>query len=118
MILVIGGAYSGKNEFVISKLGFSENDISPDLNSDAVVLTALHELLRGVENTEAVISELIDKKVVICDDVGCGIVPLERKDRLWRERVGRVCCRLAERAEAVVRLNCGIATVIKGEISL
>ena len=116
MILVIGGAYSGKREYVVSKLGFSEADISNDVGGNTPVLSDLHQLLREAEDTDALILRLLEKKVVICDEVGCGIVPAERADRIWRERVGRTCCLLAEHAEAVVRLNCGIASVIKGEI--
>lgn len=116
MILVIGGAYSGKREYVVSKLGFSETDISDDINSEASVLDSLQELLRETEEPEPIIPKLLAKKAVICDEVGCGIIPIEQKDRLWRERVGRTCCVLAEHAEAVVRLNCGIAAFIKGEM--
>ena len=115
MILVTGGAYSGKIEYVISELGFCESDISPDLNSAAPVLSELHLLLKDIDEVESILPDLLDKKVIVCDELGCGIVPTEQKDRLWRERVGRVCCRLAENADAVVRLNCGIASVIKGK---
>ena len=51
--------------------------------------------------------------VIICDEVGCGVTPLDRTDREWRERVGRTCCRLAERAEAVYRVRCGLGARIK-----
>ena len=51
---------------------------------------------------------------LLCDEVGCGVVPMDGGDRRWRERVGRTCCALAERAERVIRLYCGIPTIIKG----
>jgi len=117
VILVIGGAFSGKTDYVISTLGFSESEISCEINSDTPVLSGLHQLLRDIKDIDAVLPKLLEKKVIICDEVGCGIVPAEKKDRLWRERVGRTCCRLVEDADAVVRLNCGIASVIKGEIA-
>lgn len=116
MILVIGGAHSGKTEYVISRFGYSLSDISCDINSDPPVLSQLHKALHGVNDGDDILPLLLEKKVVICDEIGCGIVPAEKEDRLWRERVGRTCCRLAENAEAVIRLNCGIATVIKGDI--
>ena len=53
--------------------------------------------------------------VILCDEVGCGVVPMDRTDREWRERVGRTCCYLAERAERVIRVYCGIPMVLKGE---
>ena len=30
--------------------------------------------------------------VIICDEIGCGIVPIDRADENWRESVGRLCC--------------------------
>lgn len=51
--------------------------------------------------------------VIICDEVGCGVTPLDRADRDWREAVGRLCCELADSAEAVYRVSCGIGRRIK-----
>ena len=54
-----------------------------------------------------------DLAVLICDEVGCGVTPLDRGDREWREQVGRACCRLAAEAEAVYRVHCGVGVRIK-----
>ncbi len=51
--------------------------------------------------------------ILICDEVGGGIVPVERAERDYRECVGRVLCGLAEEAESVERVYCGIAQTIK-----
>lgn len=59
---------------------------------------------------------LCAKRVVICDEVGCGVVPIDEGERAWREDVGRLCCRLAERADVVVRLVCGIPQVLRGSL--
>ena len=48
--------------------------------------------------------------------VGSGVIPIDYETRLGREAVGRLCVRLAQRAECVVRMVCGIPTVIKGEL--
>ena len=53
--------------------------------------------------------------VILCNEVGSGVVPMDREERAWRERVGRTCCALAEQAERVERLFCGIPTVLKGD---
>ena len=118
MTLIIGGAHSGKREYAMNSLGFSESDISGDINSEAPVLCGLHLLLRNTEDYEALMPLLKNKKAVICDEVGCGMVPVDEADRRWRERVGRACCELAAHAGRVVRLNCGIASVIKEEPGL
>lgn len=51
--------------------------------------------------------------LITMDEVGYGIVPLERRDRDYREAVGRAGQRLATEAVAVYRVICGIPTQIK-----
>lgn len=46
--------------------------------------------------------------IFLCEEIGCGVVPLEREERQWRERTGRLCCVLAERAGGVTRVICGM----------
>ena len=53
--------------------------------------------------------------VITCDEIGCGIVPIDRADENWREAVGRLCCALAQKADAVVRVIAGVPQFIKGE---
>ena len=55
-------------------------------------------------------------KVVICDELGCGIVPVDRADEDWRESTGRLCCDLAAQADRVILVRCGISRTIKGEL--
>jgi len=52
--------------------------------------------------------------LIISDEVGCGIVPIDPFERRWREKVGRVCCGLASRADEVIRMDCGCPQKIKG----
>lgn len=51
--------------------------------------------------------------VIICDEVGSGIVPIEQDKRIYREYVGRVLCVVAEKAEHMERIVCGMGQVIK-----
>lgn len=51
--------------------------------------------------------------LVVSNELGYGVVPMEKKDRLWRETVGRICTCLADRADEVVRVVCGIGVKIK-----
>jgi dipeptidase D len=57
----------------------------------------------------------LGRAVVVCREVGCGVVPVEPAQRTRREAVGRLCCRLAARAERVERIFCGLPMVLKGE---
>ncbi len=114
MILVIGGLSSGKRDYVKSEYGYSADDISFDIFSDKPVLYDLQELIFTDADSERFFPELLKKKVVICSDISCGIVPVDRAEREKREAVGRLCIRLASAAERVVRIQCGIPQIIKG----
>ena len=52
--------------------------------------------------------------IVTCDEVGCGIVPMDPNGRLWRELTGAALQYLAQRAEAVYRVSCGLLQPLKG----
>jgi adenosyl cobinamide kinase/adenosyl cobinamide phosphate guanylyltransferase len=51
--------------------------------------------------------------VIIVDELGCGIVPMDPYDRMYRELTGRICCKLAKEAKEVHRVISGIGMVIK-----
>ncbi len=51
--------------------------------------------------------------VLISREIGCGIIPIDRQERLWREMTGRLACDIAKRASQVYRLELGIAVRIK-----
>jgi len=109
MILVIGGAYQGKEDYV--REHFGEN---------YTVIHHYHEEIRRQlrEGTEPLkeaekLAEGDGKLIVICDEVGYGLVPMEPEERLYREQVGRTAGYLAQRASQVIRVVCGIGVRIK-----
>ena len=51
--------------------------------------------------------------IVICNDISCGIVPMDAMLRKWREAVGRSLAELSLVSDEVIRLFCGIPTRIK-----
>ncbi|MCD8348869.1 MAG: bifunctional adenosylcobinamide kinase/adenosylcobinamide-phosphate guanylyltransferase [Lachnospiraceae bacterium] len=51
--------------------------------------------------------------IIVSNELGYGIVPMEKNDRLWRETVGRICTCLAAEANEVVRVVCGIGGRLK-----
>ena len=51
--------------------------------------------------------------VIVSDEVGYGVVPIDAFDRKYREAVGRVCTELAGYSQRVTRVACGIGMVIK-----
>lgn len=126
MILVTGGAYQGKMDFAKS-LCKTENPIvakgdsvSKEKLAEAEIVADFHlyikQLLKEACDPYEEIKNLLDQnpKIIIeVTELGCGIVPMDEKDRYWREITGRICCFLAKEAEAVYRMYCGISTRIK-----
>ncbi|MCD8022885.1 MAG: bifunctional adenosylcobinamide kinase/adenosylcobinamide-phosphate guanylyltransferase [Lachnospiraceae bacterium] len=51
--------------------------------------------------------------VIVTNELGYGIVPIEKEDRFWREVTGRICTCLAARSDEVVRVVCGIGMRLK-----
>ena len=94
-VLLVGGAYQGKA--ALAKRLYPVRD---ELAAGRDPM-ALLETLRG--------------HVITCDEVGCGVVPLDRADEDYREAVGRLCCAIADEADAVVRVMAGVPQWIKGE---
>ncbi len=66
------------------------------------------------EELTARILEDRDIKAVISDDVGMGIVPVDKAERYIREETGRQLCTLSKAADEVYRVVCGIGIKIKG----
>ncbi len=55
------------------------------------------------------------KAVIISNEIGYGIVPIDKFERRYRELTGRICCEIAKESKEVHRVICGIGTIIKGE---
>ena len=116
MILIIGGESSGKRSFA-KTLGYTEKDIADAVIDARPVVYHLERLVFAQpERADALLDSLLEKEVVICCEVGSGIIPIDRNERMGREATGRLCVLLAQQAQAVVRMVCGIPTVIKGEL--
>ena len=125
MMLVVGGAHSGKRTFVREKLGFAADDfvdaaqlaegVVPAVFAGRVAYRA-EELVRTLDADRA-LERLIGFDAVILTLVGSGVVPMRAEDAQWRERAGRLGCALAARADVVVRMTCGIPQVIKGNLA-
>ena len=103
MIFITGPLYSGKRTYA-KKLGGRQIADVQDLAADAQNLTTLADELAARYD------------VVMATEIGGGIVPLEAEQRRAREAAGRLACLLAARADTVIEMFCGIATVLKGEM--
>ena len=126
MRLVLGGIAQGKRDYVKTAYQISENDIvsgeQTELEqlSGAVAVDRFHLWVKRKIKEGADVPELTElfieqnpDCIVICDEVGCGVVPIEREEREYREQVGRMQIVLAKSSESVERVICGIAQKIK-----
>lgn len=127
MILITGGAYSGKTDFAMRRFGLSKTDIldgaecSREQAYSCRAMKDFHLFVKrfGAENGARLAEEIYARNpdiIVITNEIGSGIIPMEKDDRIWREETGRACCYIAAKSDAVVRMCCGIPAVIKGEI--
>ena len=140
MELYIGGFAQGKLEYV--KCRYNENQKTEKLfvkvidcvdshykkmlletECDVLILNHLHLWVRdlldeGMEEEKIQTTILFWIKsnpdaIVICDELGNGIVPIKKQERVWREQTGRLMIELAKQAERVERILCGLGQRLK-----
>ena len=109
MILITGPMWSGKRRLAMQLLGCDEAALESRCACDVQRLAAQREDLAALAD------ELSRFEVVTAAELGGGVVPADPQERAARERAGRLACLLAERADTVIRVFCGIPKVIKGE---
>lgn len=116
MEFIVGGKAQGKRDYMIKKYNVEEDIIcdgkscTPQELEEAAFIDELHEFIRRFPQWEPVFRQ---DAVIICDEVGSGIVPVDEEDRRWRESVGRIGCRIAAEADTVTRLVFGIPVALK-----
>ena len=122
MILIIGGAYQGKTEYAKKTYGLQDADIftceNTDIDPNARAIRHLERFALacvrvGKEPAEELRALDLSDKILICEDISCGVVPMDAVEREWREAVGRMNAMLAARAERVTRLFCGLPLELK-----
>lgn len=125
MILIIGGAYQGK-------LAYARKEY-PEIAWIDGRECEVEELYvcQGIHHFHAYIERMMKKGlcvrdlacriplrnpevVIVSDEIGCGIIPVDPFEREYREMTGRICTELAADAKKVCRVVCGIGMVIKG----
>lgn len=130
MKLIVGGAFQGKREFAF-QLAENKKALVADGDTDSLELALRCEILCGFQeyvrrffmedDGDQKLLEFIDRLetenpgvIVTADELGCGIVPIEKTDRILRERNGVACRLLAGFSNEVYRVACGLPFCIKG----
>ena len=126
MILIIGGAYQGKLTFTKEKFSLNDTDIFTCCEDiikidsskralykfDRLVLAMIKNKIDPVEFLTKNM-ELMREKIIISDDIFCGVVPMEAEARMWREKLGYCLAAVSANSQEVYRLFCGIAAKLK-----
>lgn len=114
MMLIIGARGAGKLEYA-KTLGYGVEDVADGVLDNKPCLQNLQNMVFAhPENALALLPTLLGKELILCDEVGSGVIPVTAGERAAREQTGRLCSRLAAGATRVVRVVCGIPQVIKG----
>lgn len=122
MNLIYGGAYQGKLDYAKAEFNIEDKDVFyckaelAEIDLTKKVIYGFHNYVAacvksGIEAAD-IVGELKDK-IVICNDVSCGIVPMDKDERAMREMVGRALMKIANESESVVRIFCGLPQHLK-----
>ena len=136
MILIVGGAFQGKRDFAARRFmassegnpgegaagkdGFADGrEVSWEVFCKAKYACGLHSMIwrklkagqDGEELEKVMARQLVEgcpDRILIMDEIGCGIVPADAFERQYRELAGRNGCKLAAEADEVWRVAAGI----------
>ena len=126
MILIIGGAYQGKLAYTLGRFNLAESDVYKCCIDDAGTPNSkkiIYEIdkwiyalvKKDIDIVEAMRQFIDDNQdaIVICNNISCGVVPIDPVQRKWREETGRALAMLSQKSGEVVRLFCGIPSRMK-----
>ncbi len=126
MILIIGGAYQGKKEYVKNRF----NILNEEIYECSHIKNFLKEdfqnykAIQGIENLileedenfrldELLLKDIFNEKIIIGLDMSQGVVPIDKNMRKLRRRNGELLSILANQSKEVIRVFCGIGRKIK-----
>ena len=126
MKLVIGGYANGKLDYVLGRpVAQAYRVYDGCLPEEAewleqVIIDHLNlwikKQLEEQQNPEQRLDEFLKQCpdcILISDEIGNGIVPMDAFERKYREKTGRILIELAKQADEVVRVVCGIGQKLK-----
>ena len=124
MKLIIGGAYQGKRACAKTAFSLGEEDIftchGEEIDFSAPCIDKIEEFtyscVKAGKDPVAIFRQHEDEwkdAVLICQDIFCGVVPVDSLLRQWRQETGQLCQYLTKNAEAVSRIFCGLEQRLK-----
>lgn len=120
MVLIIGGAYQGKLSYAKDAFHLSEGEIyscvDGEIDFSKRCICGLAEFVKSCSDPVAYFQahkEQWKDSVLILTDISCGVVPLERQERIWRNCTGKLAQYLSREADQVIRIFCGLEQRLK-----
>lgn len=124
MILIIGGAHQGKCTYARQLCPDTEWIDGQSCGAQEIFCCGgiyhFHGYIAARMSEGADLAGLPEKLykrnpaiVIVTDEIGYGIVPVEKTLREYRETTGRICTEIARLSQEVYRVVCGIGTRIK-----
>ena len=127
MIFIFGGYAQGKLNFALKKYGLDYSDVFDSQQNDfskyrgeRIINHFEYMIKKWLEydedpfiKTEEIL-DVLNSCVIISQEVGCGLVPVDEEERRFREAVGRANCLISEKADVVYRVCCGLGLILKG----
>lgn len=132
MILVIGGYAQGKLDYVLQETGREKSTVfdgilptekqlaKAESLGQKIVVSHFHLWIRDQllqkKDPEPIIMAFLQKEpdcILISDEIGNGIVPIDAFERQYREKTGRILIEEAKKADKVVRVICGVGQILK-----
>ena len=129
MELYIGGSGQGKKEYVQACHKNKKFIVLDEQEIDMLFLKKMEgEILidhfhawiknkiKEGKNPEMLTEDLVlnyPDCVIISDEIGNGLVPMEASEREYRDRTGKILIGLAKKAERVERIICGLGQRLK-----
>ena len=122
--IIMGGAFQGKTQYatkIYPGLELTDGFNCPlDEIENCVAVNKFHSFTRRClleERTKEALLTMLENnrnlQLLISDEIGYGLVPIDDFEREYREFHGRVMTELAEKADCVERVVCGIPQRIK-----
>ena len=126
MILIFGGVHQGKLDYALERFGLTRDDVHFCGDEDISMpggkrlVCGLDKWILALVRADKDVSQQVREfaqshaqAIVTCDDISCGVVPIDPELRKWREAVGRALGVLASGSDEVIRVFCSIPTRIK-----
>lgn len=127
MKMFIGGSFQGKKAVACQMTGIDLSQACDGMTCGeedifkAPMVVHFHEYCKRMmaqdKDCSQLAEQLIEKNpdlVIVTNEIGYGVVPMEAFDRRYREDTSRICCKLAAYSTEVWRVCCGIGSCIKG----